>query len=236
MEYKFKPIGIIHSCFKENFGIPRQPGIVSEAGAILELYPPYASKEALRGLEGFSHIWVVFIFHALKKKGWKATIRPPRLGGNKRIGVFASRSPFRPNPIGLSAVEIEDIIKKNEKAFIHLKGVDFLDNTPVLDIKPYIAYGDSIPEAECSFAKRPPTPSMEIVFSHEASLSCESLKEKHPALKKLIAQILEYDPRPSYYPKKSKRSTFGVKLFDLDIKWEVKENPATVTVIEKVLK
>jgi len=166
----------------------------------------------------------------------KKTIRPPRLGGNKRIGVFASRSPFRPNPIGLSTVEVEDIIIKNEKAFIHLKGVDFLDNTPVLDIKPYIAYGDSIPEAKCSFAKRPPTTSLEIVFSHEARLACESLKEKYPALKKLITQILEYDPRPAYYPKKSKRNTFGVKLFDLDIKWEVKENTATVTAIEKVFK
>lgn len=138
MTFSFQPIGVIHSCFKEKFGIPRQSGLVTAAQATLELHAPYDCPEALVELEGFSHIWVTFVFHQSMRDNWKATVRPPRLGGNQRIGVFASRSPFRPNPIGLSAVQLESIDCKDGHCQLQLRGADLLDGTPVLDIKPYV--------------------------------------------------------------------------------------------------
>lgn len=152
--YCLNPIGTIHSCFKEKFTIPRQPGLVKQAKATLELIEPYNRKEAVRGLEEFSHIWVVFVFHKNESRGqWKPTVRPPRLGGNKRVGIFASRSPHRPSPIGMSAVKLEGIEESKDKILLHLSGVDLLDGTPVLDIKPYIGYADSIEDSYDGFAK-----------------------------------------------------------------------------------
>jgi tRNA (adenine37-N6)-methyltransferase len=134
----FTPIGIVHSPFKEKFGVPRQPGIATAARATLELLPPYDREEALEGLSGFSHVWLVFVFHATAAQGWQPSVRPPRLGGNVRVGVFASRSMFRPNPIGLSVVELEGYGREDGRLVLHVKGADLIDGTPVLDIKPYI--------------------------------------------------------------------------------------------------
>ena len=151
MRYSFDPIGIVHSPFKEKFGIPRQPGLVPEAKARLEVLPPYDRSEAFCGLEDFSHIWVTFVFHEAICTRWQPTVRPPRLGGNRRIGVFSSRSPFRPNPIGMSVVALEGISNIEGKIELQLAGVDLLDGTPVLDIKPYIPYADSLPDARSGF-------------------------------------------------------------------------------------
>ncbi|MCK5516240.1 MAG: tRNA (N6-threonylcarbamoyladenosine(37)-N6)-methyltransferase TrmO, partial [Desulfobulbaceae bacterium] len=141
------PIGVIHSCFSEKFGIPRQSGMVKSATAFLELLPPFNRKEMVRGLDGFSHIWVHFFFHQVVEEGWRPTVRPPWLGGKKRVGIFATRSPHRPNHIGMSAVKLVDIRREKKTYLIEVTGVDFLDQTPVLDIKPYVPYCDSVETA-----------------------------------------------------------------------------------------
>lgn len=223
------PIGVIRSCYKEKFGIPRQPGIVRSATATLELIPPYNNAESLRGLEEFSHIWVIFLFHASNRENLKATVRPPRLGGNKRIGVFASRSNFRPNPIGLSVVELQQI----SESTLHLSGGDFLDHTPVLDIKPYIPYSDSIPSAQGAFASSAPQPSNQIIFTDEARRSVTELENAdRPALKQLISDMLGFNPLPAYRKDDPER-TFGTRIFDLEVKWKQVEEKTTVVQIEK---
>ncbi len=231
MEFCLKPIGIIHSCFKEKFGIPRQPGLVSEARAVLKLLPPYHQEEALSGLEQFSHIWIIFVFHASFAHKWKATVRPPRLGGNRRIGVFASRSNFRPNSLGMSCVELEQIEKIKGELFLHLKGGDFLDQTPVLDIKPYLVYADSHPTAQCGFAQQPPRPPITVEFSDSARAYCLERKRYLPYLKRLIIQILKNDPRPAYHSTTTtpeEKTRFANRIFDFDVRWEVEDGKIMV--------
>ena len=226
--FTFAPIGVVHSCFKEKFGIPRQPGLVPAARAVLELLPPYNRAEAVRGLEGFSHIWVSFVFHACLDESRKPTVRPPRLGGNRRLGVFATRSTHRPNPIGLSAVELERIEAAPGRVLLHLKGADLLDGTPVLDIKPYLPYSDVIPAATGGFAAEAPSALFEVNFSRPALERCAAV----PELELLICQILSQDPRPAYYGKNDDRRVFGMKLLDYDVKWEVHGDTVMVTAID----
>ncbi len=228
--FTFAPIGVIHSCFKEKFGIPRQPGLVPAARSVLGLLPPYNRAEAGRGLEGFSHIWVNFVFHACLDAPWKPTVRPPRLGGNRRLGVFATRSTHRPNPIGLSAVELERIETGPGRVLLHLKGADLLDGTPVLDIKPYLPYSDVIPGATGGFAVEAPDALFEVSFSRPALDRCAAV----PELELLIRQILSQDPRPAYYGKNDGERVFGMKLLDYDVKWEVTGETVVVTAIALV--
>ncbi|MDF7800986.1 tRNA (N6-threonylcarbamoyladenosine(37)-N6)-methyltransferase TrmO [Pontiellaceae bacterium B1224] len=226
MEINFKPIGIIRSCYTDKFGIPRQPGLVKSATAKLELLPPYNQPEAFRGLEDFSHLWITFVFHQSISNGWKSTVRPPRLGGNERIGVFASRSNFRPNPIGLSVVEL----KKVDGISLTLGGGDFLDRTPVLDIKPYIPYSDSLPDAHGAFAAEPPMPGNSVTFLPEVEQKFQSLETgERPNLKQLISDMLSYNPRPAYQNDDPER-IFGTTVFDLEVKW--KESGHRVTVFD----
>ena len=154
MGWKFEPVAVVHSCFAEKFAIPRQPLLAPAATATLELLPPYDQPEALEGLEGVSHLWLLFVFHAAGHGSKHLRVRPPRLGGNQRIGVFASRAPHRPNPIGQSVVRLEGIVDGR----LLLSGVDLLDGTPVLDIKPYVPYADAIGDAHNSLAPAPPAP------------------------------------------------------------------------------
>ena len=234
MKLKFQPIGIIHSCYKEKFGIPRQAGLIPEAEAEIEIFSPYNREEAFRGLEEFSHIWILFIFHAIRQNGWKSTVRPPRLGGSRRIGVFTTRSGFRPNRIGLSAVKLEHIAKEKETLVLKITGGDFLDDTPILDIKPYLPYADSISEAFGGFASESPPKRNTVTFSPDALSAC-LVKEKEglPKLRRLIVQILANDPRPAYFSNKPSRNKFGFKLYDFDVKWEIKGERIHVTGIEK---
>ena len=215
---ELRPIGIIHSCFKEKFGIPRQAGLVREATATLELLPPWDRDETLRGLEGFSHVWILFLFHGVAQQGWRPMVRPPRLGGNKRVGVFASRSPFRPNPIGLSAVELGPFERRDGRLVLELRGVDLLDGTPVLDIKPYIPYADSIPDALGGFAGQAPGSGTRVLFAEEADRALNLLKEGEE-LRRLIVRLLEQDPRPAYLESGSRRTEFGMRLSDYNIRW-----------------
>ena len=147
------PIAIIHTPYKEKFSVPRQPNLVEDGVGIVELLPPYNSPEAVRGLEQFSHLWLIFQFDQIQQGKWQPTVRPPRLGGNQRVGVFASRATHRPNPLGLSKVELRQVECINGNVFLHLGAVDLVDGTPIFDIKPYIAYADSEPNAQSSFAQ-----------------------------------------------------------------------------------
>ena len=230
MEFTFKPIGIIDSCFKEKFGIPRQPGLATEARAILKVFPPFDQLEAFKGLEDFSHIWIIFVFHSGMRDNWKATVRPPRLGGNRRVGVFSTRSSFRPNPIGLSAVLLEKIIRERKETHLYLRGVDLLDGTPVLDIKPYLPYTDAISNACGGFAPNIPEARMLVYFSPEARDFClEKEQSGYPGLTLLIEQLLMMDPRPAYYASTPQKSHFGMKVYDFNVLWKISEGSAFVT-------
>ncbi|OEU77717.1 MAG: tRNA-Thr(GGU) m(6)t(6)A37 methyltransferase TsaA [Desulfuromonadales bacterium C00003107] len=229
MEIHFETIGTIRSCYKEKFGIPRQAGLVPTATATLELLAPFNRAEAFTGLEGFSHLWLLFLFHGNDYKGWKTTVRPPRLGGNARLGVFATRSPFRPNPIGLSAVKLERIEQHAGKVTLHLKGVDLLDGTPVIDIKPYLPYADAIATASGGFAAEAPKGELAVHFLPQPEQICQVLeKDRYPGLRQLIIDTLRSDPRPAYYQKRPKKSCFGMKLFDFDLRWEHDDDGITV--------
>ena len=234
MTYQFEPIGVIHSCFKEKFGIPRQPGLVKEAPATLQLIPPYDRPEALQGLEGYSHLWITFVFHQSLNTPWRPMVRPPRLGGNKRIGVFATRSPVRPNPIGLSVVEIGQI--DLERREIDLKGVDLLDGTPVLDIKPYLPYVDSIPDACGGFApEAPDNAGIDVNFSLQALEQLQILTDNRvEQAQRLITQLLKHDPRPAYLDGNKIRSRFGMRLNNFNVRWQMEGNLARVTEISEV--
>ncbi len=230
--FDFQPIGIIHSCYREKFGIPRQSGLVTAASATLELYVPYDCPEALAELQGFSHVWVIFVFHQALRDEWKPTVRPPRLGGNQRVGVFASRSPFRPNPIGMSAVVLEDIQCRNGHCQLKLQGGDFLDGTPVLDIKPYLPYADIVLDAQGGFAAQPPESGMTVVFSELATTQCATWERaQYPNLRQLIEQVLQADPRPAYRIGREDKQLFGMRLYDIDVKWIVCGNQIEVTAL-----
>ena len=227
----FTPIGIVHSCFGEKFGIPRQPGLIEAAHATLEILPPYDRDEAFAGLETFSHIWVVFLFHAIPQGKWRPSVRPPRLGGNRRVGLFATRSGFRPNPIGISVVRLAGIGRRQGKLQLALQGVDLLDQTPVLDIKPYLPYADAIPDALGGFAAEPPRPSLAVAFTHQSQRACVELEKTYPGLAALIVQVLQADPRPAYMAGHSQRTAFGLRLYDVNVGWEVR---GTVVVVQRV--
>lgn len=187
-----KPIGYIHTDFKEKFGIPRQSGRVPELPGRIVMLPEYARAEAFRGLAEFSHVWLIFDFSQSHRENWSPTVRPPRLGGNQRIGVFATRSPFRPNPIGLSCVRLEQVISGESGIELLVSGVDLLDGTPILDVKPYLPYADSHPEATGSYAQTFRDYHLEVDFPEE--LLNQLPAEKRPALCACLAE----DPRPSY--------------------------------------
>jgi len=221
--FSFSPIGIISSCYKEKFGIPRQPGLVKAAKAKLVLGSNF-KEECVRGLEGFSHLWINFVFHATQQQGWKPMVRPPRLGGNAKVGVFASRSPFRPNPLGLSLVELIDIEIRQSAVVLHLAGCDLMDGTPVLDIKPYLPYSDSIPGARGGFAENPPENRVTVNFSKEAKLQCKQASGRlGEDVELFVCQVLGLDPRPSYQKIDSSR-VYSMKLYDFDLKWQYCEN------------
>jgi len=234
--FEFTPIGVVRSCFKEKFGIPRQPGLVPEADAIVQLIPPFNRPETVRGLEGFSHIWVLFVFHhAAHVGGWKPMVRPPRLGGNRKVGVFASRSPFRPNAIGLSAVELAGIDCSGNLLQLRVRGVDMVDGTPVLDIKPYLPYADSHAGASGGYAEAAAQPQREVVFEGPARRYLNTLPpHEQQRMAHLIRQLLQQDPAPAYLDTGSGKRCFGMRLYDLNIRWTVQRTRLRVTSIEQL--
>ncbi len=215
-----KIIARVRSPFPEKFGIPRQSGL-SELPAKIVFEPEYRVPEAFRGLEGFSHIWIIWGFSGTERSGWTPTVRPPKLGGNKRVGVFATRSPFRPNPIGLSSVRLERIdFEESESPVLYVSGADIMDGTPVFDIKPYLAYTDCHADAAGGFALQDKQGALEVVFG-------EGTLEKIPQeLRKGLAEILSQDPRPGYQhsPERVYIMDFGGK----EIKFTVDGKTLTV--------
>jgi len=241
--FDFEAIGIAHTPFTQRFGIPRQPGLVPEAKGILKMNGHPDFQFALRRLEEFSHVWVVFVFHAHGGNKWKPTIRPPRLGGKEKVGVLSSRSPHRPNPIGLSVMELEKIdFNAKGGPELHVRGVDLLDGTPILDLKPYIPYADSVPHANSGWAheeiKKTP------VFFEPLALDKlnEIEKSECPDLKKLVEQLLTIDPRPGFQRKDlppeaehSQGKDFGLLVKSYDIKWKIEDHRFVVYDLEKKL-
>jgi tRNA-Thr(GGU) m(6)t(6)A37 methyltransferase TsaA len=233
MEYRLRAIGIVHSCFKEKFGIPRQAGLVPAARGTLELFEPFNRREYLEGLEGFSHIWLQYVLHAAEMASRRSKVRPPRLGGNQRVGVFGTRSNFRPNPIGLSLVTLEGITLGGGGARLRLKGIDLLDQTPVLDIKPYVPYADSCPEAVGGFAGERPEAVLAVRFANPVRAALRGMRASEKRqLTRLLVQVLRLDPRPAYYAARDRKKDFGMHLLDWNVRWRVAGR--TVTVVDLI--
>ncbi len=207
----FTPIGKISTPYKEKFAIPRQPGLITEAKGCISLTGTANDHEIVRGLEQFSHLWLVFLFHGTQQQGWKPLVRPPRLGGNKKLGVLATRSTFRPNPIGMSAVKLESINTKDKKVKIYVSGIDLLDQTPILDIKPYIPYSDAIEGAQAGFAQEEPQNDFTVSFSDQAKLFIYKHSQQYSQLGSLIAQVLAQDPRPAYKKRVDDQNIYGIR-------------------------
>ncbi|MGX5200737.1 tRNA (N6-threonylcarbamoyladenosine(37)-N6)-methyltransferase TrmO [Aliikangiella sp. IMCC44632] len=232
MAYSFNPIGVIHSPYKQKFAIPRQPGLVSLAKGSIELHPPFNDPQAFLGIEEFSHLWITFIFHQTAEQGWAAQVRPPRLGGNRKRGVFATRSNFRPNPIGLSVVENLGLRRTKSQLFLDIANFDFLDATPVIDIKPYIPYSDSIEKASAGFAQLAPKSVLEISFSPQAKQACETHRSTHPNLQQFISQVLTQDPRAAHKKADLKVQQYQVYLYEFNVKFEIANKHCKVTEIK----
>lgn len=225
-EFLLKPIAHIKNDFKEKFGIPRQSGLVEKLTAQIIFEDEYAVADAVRGLQEYSHLWLIWQFSKAVREDWSPTVRPPRLGGNTRIGVFATRSPYRPNPIGLSVVRIENIcIDETGKPVITVLGADLLDGTPIYDIKPYLPYADCIAEAEGGFTAK--------ISEKRLKVECEPLlldrlpEEKRNAL----LEVLSLDPRPSYHNDPNR--VYGMSFANVEVKFKTDGEILTVTDIVK---
>ncbi|MCB1940439.1 MAG: tRNA (N6-threonylcarbamoyladenosine(37)-N6)-methyltransferase TrmO [Candidatus Accumulibacter sp.] len=226
-EAKFSPIGYLATPFRDRFGIPRQPRLAPHAHGQLRLVRPHDRPEAVRGLDAFSHVWLHFIFHRSAGR-WNPTVRPPRLGGNQRVGVFASRSPFRPNPLGLSLVELLTIDTR-DGVLLTFGGVDLLDGTPILDIKPYVPFVDCEPAARGGFVAGPP-PLLAVHFTARARAQLARHERRWPDLTLLLREVLAQDPRPAYADDPLRR--YGFRLYDLEIQWRC---TAAGAIVEQVL-
>lgn len=217
---KITPVAYVHSDFESKFAVPRQPGLVKSLRAEVILEKEYQKDGIFRGLESFSHIWLIWGFSENYGQSWHPTIRPPRLGGNKRIGVFASRSPFRPNPIGLSAVKLEEV----QKDRLIVSGADLVDGTPVYDIKPYVPYTDSINDATEGFARKQSLPHLKVIIP-------ESEKEKMPEEKVTsLIGILSQDPRPAYQHEPNR--VYGFCFAGYEIRFRISDQTVTVISIK----
>ena len=214
-------IAHIHSDFPTKFGIPRQSGLIHELKAAVVFEPEYRNPDALRGLEGYTHIWLIWQFSETARQGWSPTVRPPRLGGNTRMGVFASRSPFRPNPVGLSSVRLERIeLQSPFGPILHVAGADLMDNTPIYDIKPYLPYVDSHPDAAGGFALQ----------SHEGFLQVNVpsglLERIPPDRRDALLAVLAQDPRPAY--QNTPDRVYGMEYAGFEIRFTVSGHTLTV--------
>ena len=212
-----EPIAYIRTSFPEKFGIPRQSGLASNLKARVVFEPQYRNADAVRGLEGFSHIWLIWEFSANRKSGWQPTVRPPRLGGNAHMGVFATRSPFRPNPLGLSCVELEGIdADAADGPVLVVRGADLMDGTPVYDIKPYIKYADSRPHALCGYVEKLHERRLKVVIPSEMA---DGIMDK--SIMPSLVEVLQLDPRPSYhdYPER----IYGLSFEGLNVRFRVSD-------------
>ena len=216
-----KVIAHIHSDFPTKFGIPRQSGLVESLKAKIVFEPEYRNSDALRGMEEYSHLWLIWEFSEAKRDTWSPTVRPPRLGGNKRMGVFATRSPYRPNPIGLSCVKLEAIDFATENGpVIIVSGADLLDGTPIYDIKPYLPFADSRPDAIGGFADTVKGDQLQVQCSEEVMLQ---IPKQH---RQAVIDILAQDPRPHYQQDPTR--IYGMEYANMEIKFRVEDTTLVV--------
>ena len=222
---ELKVIAHIHTDMPEKFGIPRQSGIVKSLTGRIVFEPEFRSYDAVKGLDDFSHLWLLWEFEGVPQDKFNATVRPPRLGGNETMGVFATMSPFRPNPIGLSSVKLEGVEKGNDGPVIIVSGIDLRDNTPIFDIKPYLAYADSHPEAKDGFAGAHVYEQLnvDIPLEFKDLIGAEYFDT--------VVSLLKEDPRPHY--QKDPDRVYGMAFKNLNIKFKVLENILTVVGVEK---
>ena len=224
-EYAIRPIAHIRCDLKEKFGVPRQAGIVEALEGRIVFEPEFRDPEALRGMEGFSHLWLIWQFSEAVRQDWSPTVRPPRLGGNTRLGVFATRSPFRPNALGLSCVRLLGLERDGELGTVlRVGGADLMDGTPIYDIKPYVPYADSHPEATGSFTERTKQHALEVDFP-------AALLEKLPEKKRLpLLEALSQDPRPGY--QEDPERVYGMRYAEHNIRFRVAGDLLTVESVE----
>ena len=224
-----RPIAHIHSDFSTKFGIPRQSGVVESLQAEIVFAPEFRSREAVRGLDGYSHIWLIWEFSENVDAPWSPTVRPPRLGGNVRMGVFATRSPFRPNPIGLSCVRLERVDFTDPRGpVLHVAGADLMDGTPIYDIKPYIPYADCHPDAQAGFTAQ--------LDERMVTVECPpELLQKVPAeTQDALLAVLSHDPRPSY--QHDPERVYGMAFAGWNVRFRVQEKVLTVCEVEQITK
>lgn len=229
------PIARIHTDFPEKFGIPRQSGLAPALQGKIVFEPAYRNADALRGLEDFSHIWLVWEFSANVRRGassdvvWQPTVRPPRLGGNAHLGVFATRSPFRPNPLGLSCVEISAIRPDTpDGPVIYVRGADLMDGTPIYDIKPYIVYADSWPDASCGYVDNLSDRRLEVVYEPHV---IDAVKDKE--IMRSLTEVLSLDPRPAY--QNDPHREYGLSFAGMNIRFRIMGDTLTVVSIESAV-
>ena len=220
-QISIRPIAHMHSDFATKFGIPRQSGLVQELRSTIVFEPEFRNADALRGIEGFSHLWIIWQFSEAVRSDWSPTVRPPRLGGNTRMGVFATRSPFRPNHLGLSCVKLLGVEETAEQGtVIHVGGADLMDGTPIFDIKPYVPYADSHPDAVGGFTDTAGDFLLEVSFP--TALLAQLPEEKRQAAR----EVLSHDPRPSYQRKAGR--VYGLTFAGFDIRFTVRDDTLTV--------
>lgn len=221
-----KIIAHIETDFPEKFGIPRQSGLVRELTGRIVFEPEYRSKDAVKGLDGYDYIWLLWQFEGTERATWSATVKPPRLGGNEHVGVFATRSPFRPNNIGLSSVHLDKVELTEEGPILHVSGIDLRNHTPIYDIKPYLPHVDSHPDAKSGFAGEVKDYELAVIFPEELLRVFPSEKQK------AIVEVLKQDPRPSYHNDENRK--YGVSFAGYDVHFTVKEQVLTVFEVVKL--
>lgn len=226
------PIAHILTPFAQKFAIPRQGLSLSCAKGELVFHEHINAQQALDGIEAFSHLWLLFLFHENIDKGFKAKVRPPRLGGNKKIGVFATRSSFRPNNIGMSLVKNLGFVDNR----LRVEGVDLLNNTPIVDIKPYLPYADSLPNAQAGFAQLKPNVPLNLAFHNKVQKKLLELQARYSDITQLIHNVLTQDPRPSYKRNKHDDKLYIIQLYDIEISWRVIEQTVEVVDIYPAIK
>lgn len=221
-----KIIAHIETDFPEKFGIPRQSGLVRELTGRIVFEPEYRSKDAVKGLDGYDYIWLLWQFEGTERATWSATVKPPRLGGNEHVGVFATRSPFRPNNIGLSSVHLDKVELTEEGPILHVSGIDLRNHTPIYDIKPYLPHVDSHPDAKSGFAGEVKDYELAVIFPEEL------LRVFPPEKQKAIVEVLKQDPRPSYHNDENRK--YGVSFAGYDVHFTVKDQVLKVFEVVKL--
>ncbi len=231
--HTIEPIGYIRSPYQQKFSVPRQPSLVTATSSSVVFVTPFNQVDMLAEIEQFSHFWLIFAFHQNIEAGWKTKVRPPRLGGNKKVGVLASRSSFRPNHLGLSLMELDRVERNPNQSILFFKGGDLVNGTPVYDIKPYLPYADSVSHASAGYAQTAPQPQLVVSWSKNASKQAVELKLNDEQYA-VINQVLAQDPRPAYKQLQQDNKEYGVALYQFNLRWRVNLNQQQAPYIEIV--